>query len=317
MREKSLDTGLKIGLVGYGEVGQILARALREQDLAWVGAWDLLFRDAMQGAVMKARAKDDGVEACASLAALLVRADIVISAVTASNALEVAREAAKSIRPGTFFLDLNSASPMTKAGAARLVDAAGAHYVEAGVMTPVPPYGIRAPMLLGGPRAGVLAEKLAPLGFDMTVVAERIGVASAMKLCRSVFIKGLEAIIVESYTLARRHGVERQLLASLAETFPQIDWEKQGSYLFSRVAKHGKRRAEEMREAANTVREAGFEPWMSAASAETQDWVAALSKSGLFRDLAAEPGWRDYADKIIAAQDYPAKVSRKPPARRS
>ncbi len=114
-------------------------------------------------------------------------------------------------------------------------------------------------MLLGGKRAGALAEKLAPLGFDMTVVAEGIGVASAIKLCRSVFIKGLEAIIVESYTLARRHGVERQLLASLAETFPEIDWEKQGSYLFSRVANHGKRRAEEMREAANTVREAGFE----------------------------------------------------------
>ncbi|TMG78494.1 MAG: NAD(P)-dependent oxidoreductase, partial [Betaproteobacteria bacterium] len=193
----------------------------------------------------------------------------------------------------------------------KLVDAAGAHYVEAGVMTPVPPYGIRAPMLLGGNRAGALAEKLRPLGFDMTVVAERIGVASAIKLCRSVFIKGLEAIIVESYTLARRHGVERQLLASLTETFPEIDWEKQGSYLFSRVANHGKRRAEEMREAAKTVREAGFEPWMSAASAETQDWVAALSRSGLFRDLSAEPDWRDYADKIIAALENPGTTVRK------
>ena len=81
----------------------------------------------------------------------------------------------------------------------------------------------------------------------------------------------------------------------------EIDWERQGTYLFSRVAKHGKRRAEEMREAANTVREAGLNPWMSAASAETQDWVAALSKSGLFRDLASEPGWREYADRIIAA----------------
>jgi 3-hydroxyisobutyrate dehydrogenase-like beta-hydroxyacid dehydrogenase len=255
---------------------------------------------------MRARAKDDGVEACASLGALLARADIVISAVTAANALDVAREAVQSIRPGTFILDLNSASPMTKASAAKLTDAAGAHYVEAGVMTPVPPYGIRAPMLLGGKRAGELAGKLRPLGFDMTVVAEGIGVASAIKLCRSVFIKGLEAIIVESYTLARRHGVERHLLASLAETFPEVDWEKQGSYLFSRVANHGKRRAEEMREAANTVREAGLEPRMSAASAATQDWVAALSRSGLFRELGSEPGWRDYADRIIAALESAA-----------
>ena len=301
MRVRPVDPNLKIGLVGYGEVGKILARALRDQGVAWVGAWDVLFRDPSQGAAMKERATQDEVEACSSLAALLGCADIVISAVTAANALEVAGEAAQSVRSGTFFLDLNSASPMTKAKAAKLIDGAGAHYIEAGVMTSVPPYGIRVPMLLGGMRAGVLANKLAPLGFDLTVVSEGIGVASAMKLCRSVFIKGLEAIIVESYTLARSHGVERQLLASLAETFPEIDWEKQGTYLFSRVAKHGKRRAEEMREAANTVREAGFDPWMSAASAETQDWVAALSKRGLFRDLGAEPGWRDYADKIIAA----------------
>jgi 3-hydroxyisobutyrate dehydrogenase-like beta-hydroxyacid dehydrogenase len=301
MRVKPIDSNLKIGLVGYGEVGKILARALRDQGVAWVGAWDVLFRDPSQGAAMRERATQDGVEACSSLAALLACADIVISAVTAANALEVASEAAQSVRSGTFFLDLNSASPMTKAKAAKLIDGAGAHYIEAGVMTSVPPYGIRVPMLLGGMRAGVLADKLAPLGFDLTVVSEGIGVASAMKLCRSVFIKGLEAIIVESYTLARCHGVEHQLLASLAETFPEIDWEKQGTYLFSRVAKHGKRRAEEMREAANTVREAGFDPWMSAASAETQDWVAALSKRGLFRDLGAEPGWRDYADKIISA----------------
>src|SRR6266571_258581 len=316
MRGESLDSKLRIGLVGYGEVGKILARALREQGVGWVGAWDILLRDS-RGGTMKARAKDDGVETCASLAALLERADIVISAVTAANALDVAREAARSIRPGTFFLDLNSASPTTKTSASKLVDAAGAHYVEAGVMTPVPPYGIRAPMLLGGNRAGALAEKLRPLGFDMTVVAERIGIASAIKLCRSVFIKGLEAVIVESYTLARRHGVERHLLASLTETFPEIDWEKQGSYLFGRVAKHGKRRVGEMREAANTVREAGFEPWMSAASAQTQDWVAALSRSGRFRDLAAEPDWRDYADKIIAALENPETAARNRTGRRS
>ena len=306
-----LDLGLKIGLAGYGEVGKILCRALREKGLSWVGAWDILFRDPGRGRTMQEQASEDRIEACESLAALLGRADVVISAVTAANALDVAREAVPSIRAGTFYLDLNSASPTTKASAAKLVEGAGAYYVEAGVMTPVPPYGIRAPMLLGGKRAGELAGKLAPLGFDMTPVSEDIGVASAIKLCRSVFIKGLEAIVVESFTLARCHGVERQLLASLAKTFPEIDWEGQGSYLFSRVAKHGERRAEEMREAANTVSEAGLDSRMSAASAETQDWIAALSKSGLFLDLADGAGWREYADRIIAAIGNRLAVARK------
>jgi 3-hydroxyisobutyrate dehydrogenase-like beta-hydroxyacid dehydrogenase len=299
-----------MGFIGYGEVGGILARALREKGAAWVGAWDLLFRDAAQGRVMRNRARQDGVEACASLRALLARADVVISAVTAANALDAAREAARSLRAGSFFLDLNSASPSTKAKAAKLVDAAGAYYVEAGVMTSVPPYGIRVPMLLGGGRAKALVEKLVPFGFDMTVVDEKIGVASAIKMCRSIFIKGLEAIVIESYATARRYGVERHVLASLAETYPEFDWEKQGSYLFSRVAKHGRRRAEEMREAAVAVREAGFEPWMAAATAGKQDWVAALAKSGFFSKLAAGAGWRDYADAMIAAQETSTRKRR-------
>jgi 3-hydroxyisobutyrate dehydrogenase-like beta-hydroxyacid dehydrogenase len=304
-----MDTSLRIGLVGYGEVGRILTQALRDKGIAWVGAWDILFADAAQGTALKARAREAGVEACASLAGLLSRADVAISAVTASNALDVAREAATSIRRGTHFLDLNSASPATKAAAASLVDGAGAHYVEAGVMTSVPPYGIGVPMLLGGREAGSLAAKLGPLGFDLTVVADEIGVASAIKMCRSVIVKGLEAIVIESYATARRYGVERHVIASLTETFPAIDWEKQGTYLFSRVARHGRRRAEEMREVANTVREAGFEPWMSAAAAEKQDWVAALARAGRFRDLGAEPDWREYADRMIAGEPARGKKS--------
>ena len=301
-------SALKIGLLGYGEVGTILARGLREKGVGWVGAWDLLFRDPAEAPAMMRRASEHGVEACGSLEDLLARAEIVISAVTAANALEAAREAAARIRPGTFFLDLNSASPSTKVEEAKLIDARGAHYVEAGVMASVPPYGLRVPMLLGGGQAHAIADALVPLGFDMTVVDEKVGVASAIKMCRSLFIKGLEAIVIDSYTTARRYGVEDKVIASLAETYPELDWERQGSYLFSRVAKHGKRRAEEMREAAVTVREAGFEPWMPAATAEKQDWIARLAKSGLFRELGAESGWRDYADRIIAAlEKSPAK----------
>ena len=87
--------------------------------------------------------------------------------------------------------------------------------------------------------------------------------------------------------------------AQLKETFPGLDWEKQGAYFFSRVAKHGRRRAEEMREAAVTVREAGFDPWIAAATAEKQDWMAALARAGAFRDLD-EAEWREYADRLLA-----------------
>jgi 3-hydroxyisobutyrate dehydrogenase-like beta-hydroxyacid dehydrogenase len=249
-----------------------------------------------------AHAERAGIAAQPSMQALCAASDLIISAVTASNALAVAQEAARHVRPGAVFLDLNSASPGSKQKSAALIDAAGARYVEAGVMTSVPPYGIKVPMLLGGAGAGELAAVLTSWGMDAKAVSDKLGVASAIKMCRSVMIKGLEALVIESYTTARRYGVEDHVLPTLAETFPSIDWPRQGAYFFSRVVQHGKRRAEEMREAANTVREAGFEPFMSAATADRQQSVADAAAAGVFDALAKDARWQDYADRLIAAK---------------
>jgi 3-hydroxyisobutyrate dehydrogenase-like beta-hydroxyacid dehydrogenase len=292
---------LRIGLIGYGEVGRIFTAGLKP-GAAWTGAWDLKFADPAQCGEPLAHAAAAGVVACDSVAALCAEAHLVISAVTASNTLAVAQAAAAHIRPGSFFLDLNSASPGTKQQVAALIEAAGAHCVEAGVMTSVPPYGIRVPMLLGGPHAARLQPVLSTLGMDTQVASEKLGVASATKMCRSVMIKGLEALVLESYATARHYGVEDAMIATLQETFPGIDWQKQGSYFFSRVAQHGKRRAEEMREVANTVREAGFEPFMAAAIAEKHDWMAAQARAGHFTGLGQNPAWQAFADRLLAAR---------------
>jgi len=218
--------------------------------------------------------------------------------VTASATRAAAASAAPAMRRGVFLLDINSASPRTKEDGGALVNAAGGRYVESAVMTSVPPYGIKVPMLLGGPDAAALAPTLAALGFSANVASEKLGVVSAIKMCRSVVIKGMEAIVIESFLAARRYGVENEVLASLAETFPGLDWEKNGSYFWSRVVQHGKRRAEEMREAAATVREIGLEPFMASAIADRQAWVAALAAAGVFADAPKEGGWRNLADRI-------------------
>jgi 3-hydroxyisobutyrate dehydrogenase-like beta-hydroxyacid dehydrogenase len=124
-------------------------------------------------------------------------------------------------------------------------------------------------------------------------------------MCRSVMIKGLEALVIESYTMARAYGVEDQVLPTLQETFPSIDWSAQGAYFYSRVVQHGQRRAEEMREAANTVREAGFEPLMAAAIAARQQWVADQARAGVFAGVDKGARWQDYADCLLAARPAP------------
>jgi 3-hydroxyisobutyrate dehydrogenase-like beta-hydroxyacid dehydrogenase len=292
-----------LGMIGYGEVGKIITAGLHSQ-MQSVHVWDLKFIDekyktAEQKNIELEHAKQSSFNAESSMQALCKASNFIISAVTASQTLAVAQAAAPHIQGGSVFLDLNSASPGTKQQAAKLIEAAGAHYVEAGVMTSIPPYGIKVPMLLGGMKAAELAPQLIAFGMDAKAVSADIGIASAIKMCRSVMIKGLEALVIESYATARHYGVEDHVIPTLAETFPSIDWQQTGAYFFSRVVQHGKRRAEEMREAANTVQEAGFTPFMAAAIAQKHDWVAGLARDGVFDDLAKSPIWQDYADRMI------------------
>jgi 3-hydroxyisobutyrate dehydrogenase-like beta-hydroxyacid dehydrogenase len=289
---------MRIGLIGFGEVGSIMGAGLRGQASA-VSAWDRLLPDALASVRMREAARSGGIELVDGPASLCAASDLIISAVTASSTLSVAKTIAASIRRGCWFLDLNSASPGTKQRAAALIDEAAGRYVEAGVMTSVPPHGIAVPMLLGGPHATALAPILSAWGMKVEVASERIGIASATKMCRSVMIKGLEALVIESYTTARHHGVEQAMIATLRETFPGIDWSRQGEYFFSRVAQHGRRRAEEMREAANTVREAGFEPFMASAIAGKHDWMAAAAVAGGFSKWGTGRGWQAYADQLL------------------
>lgn len=292
-----------LGIIGFGEVGGIFGRGLRgKEGVSAIHAWDLKLAGS-EGTATRAMATADGVTPSDDMAGLCAEANLLISAVTASNTLTVAKEAARHLRPGTLFLDLNSASPGTKQRAAAAIEAAGGHYVEAGVMTSVPPYGIRVPMLLGGAQAAELSRTLTSWGMDAKPVSEKLGVASAIKMSRSIMIKGLEALVIEAYTNARAYGVEDYVLPTLQETFPQIDWSKQGAYFFSRVAQHGKRRAEEMRESANTVKEAGFAPIMASAIAEKHDWVAGLAREGVFKNLTEQSPWQEYADHLLAQRE--------------
>jgi len=294
-----------IGLVGYGEVGRILAEDLRAAGVERVLAYDIKF-GTDDDAPLLAHAAHHGVRPMSSHDFLARAADLVVCAVTASQTVAAAEACAPGMRAGAGFLDLNSASPAAKLTAARAIEAAGARYVEGAVMTSVPPYRSKVPLILGGPHGVAMAPALEALGFSPKVGPGKLGVASATKMCRSVMIKGFEAMVIESFTAARAYGVEDAVLASLKETFPGIDWEKQGAYFFQRVIEHGRRRGEEMREVAQTLREVGLDPWLATASAERDEWMAGLADAGVFGGrgtpgFARSADWRTEADRILAA----------------
>jgi 3-hydroxyisobutyrate dehydrogenase-like beta-hydroxyacid dehydrogenase len=266
-----------VALIGLGEVGRIFARDLAARGVETITAYDLAFADPDSA---PSRAGRDGpARGCESAHAAVKGAELVISAVTAAKTLDAAKSVVGALGGGPYFLDLNSSSPAQKQAAAAAVDGDGGRYVEAAVMTPVPPYGIASPMLMGGPHAEAFLAEAAGLGLKAKVVANTVGTASATKLCRSVMVKGVEALVTESMLAARAYGVEAAVLASLNDLLPNPDWEKLARYMISRSLEHGRRRAEEMREAAATVEAAGVEPLMSRAIAERQDWAADAARS--------------------------------------
>lgn len=291
-----------VALIGFGEAGALLAQGLVEAG-AKVGTYDIKVHDAEQRPALEARAQQLGVSLHASLDAALRDAELIISAVTASSAAQAAIDAAACMRAGQYFLDINSVSPATKAADRDVVEAAGGVYVESAVMAPVPPYGLKVPMLLGGAKAQALSESLNQLGFRTKAVATQVGVASAIKMCRSVMIKGLEALTVECMTAARRYGAEDAVLASLDETFPGMGWtENLPHYLISRVAEHGRRRAAEMREVMETLQDVDVAPLMAQATAQSQDaLVDAMQAEGLAYDATRGFVWQDLVDQLRKA----------------
>jgi 3-hydroxyisobutyrate dehydrogenase-like beta-hydroxyacid dehydrogenase len=295
----------QIALIGFGEAGGIFG-----QDLAAAGVSLAMF-DVLLGArpsrtPMLAKARNAGVRACDSLEEAIRDADLVISAVTASAAADVAGQAASTLHKGQTYLDINSVSPGTKREIARILQSSNAIFVEAAVMAPVSPQRLKVPMLLGGAKAEQVAERLRAIGMNATPISDRVGVASAVKMCRSVIIKGIEALAVESLFAARRYGAEKEVLASLAATYPQMGWDRQlPDYLISRVAEHGKRRAAEMREAAETLKNVGVEPLTALATAERQDWLVREMAERRLSVRTGEPfSWQQLADALGNASSF-------------
>lgn len=292
----------QICLIGYGEVGKVLAEDLRAAGHA-VAAHDLKL-GTPAGAGLQAHAQQHGVSLMPSHHAAAAGAELVICAVTAAQTRAAAEAVAPGLAHGALYLDFNSASPGAKREASAAVTAAGGRYVEGAVMTYITGLRIAVPLLLGGPHAEAALPTLKALGFAPRVASTNLGVASATKLSRSVMIKGLEAMLIESLTTARHYGVEDAVIASLYETFPGVDWQKQATYAFQRVIEHGRRRGEEMQEAARTVSDAGLTPLSAAGTAERDTWMAERADAGTF-GVRGQPGfarsadWREEADRLL------------------
>jgi 3-hydroxyisobutyrate dehydrogenase-like beta-hydroxyacid dehydrogenase len=265
---------LQIAFIGYGEVGQLFSRQLLAKPGIRIVAYDLLFEDPEQGPTLRQRASENGVQAAGSTAEACRDADIVVSAVTADSAVKAAEQAAPHLGPSQTYIDLNSISPATKRKVAEQVGRSGASFVEFAVMAPVSGPGIEVPILSGGATANEVSARLNELGMKIKPVSTEIGTASASKLCRSIVIKGMEALMVDFTLASQRAGVMPAVLESLKASYPGMDWENVAKVMMSRVQQHGVRRAAEMREASRMIAELGLDGSLASAIADRQESFA-------------------------------------------
>lgn len=257
-------------LIGFGEAGRAFATGG-----VWrssVQVFDIKTDDVFMAAAKQADYAAAGVTGCASLAQALHEVQIMLSLVTADQALAVAEAAANTIATNSFFFDMNSVAPQTKRRAAAAIEAAGGCYVDVAVMSPVYPAQLAVPLLVSGPHAAEGAARLAKLGFtNVRVVGDDVGRASTIKMLRSVMYKGIEALTAECLLACEQAGVTDEVLGSFGN-----DWSTGADYRLDRMMVHGLRRSAEMYESVKTLEGLGIEPLMTRGTAKRQAEIGGL-----------------------------------------
>ncbi|HZZ60640.1 MAG TPA: DUF1932 domain-containing protein [Roseiarcus sp.] len=293
-----------IAFVGFGEAAQAFLEGWRTAPgfAARVSAYDIK-TDSPDSKVREGKRADylaARVTGASTAPEAVAGADAVFSVVTADQAHEAALAALAGLADGAFLFDCNSCAPQTKERTAKAVEAAGARYVDAAVMAPVHPRLHRTPLLISGPHAKNAAPVLAALDMEAAIHDGPVGSASAVKMVRSIMMKGLEALVCECVLAGRKAGVIETVLDSLDDTYPGFDWKRRSAYMLERVMTHGVRRAAEMREAALTVDLIGLDSAMARASVAWQRAVGDLN----LRSTAEEVSdYRILADKILERLD--------------
>jgi 3-hydroxyisobutyrate dehydrogenase-like beta-hydroxyacid dehydrogenase len=267
----------RISFIGFGEAGQAIASGLRETGIEQITAWDILFPEA-GGAKLKAAGENFGVRLATSAADAVAETDMVISAVTAASSLEAAQSVAPHLKGKPWYLDINSVSPGRKQATAKLLDGK-ARYIDVAVIAPIHPLKHKTPLLIAGPQAEEIAPLLGEMDMKLTVVPGETGQAAAIKMIRSVMIKGMEALTLECFLAASRAGLLEEVTASLKNNYPTLDFTKMADYNIERMASHGERRAAEMEESAVTLRELGLDPLMVESTVKRQREMGAIGKN--------------------------------------
>lgn len=265
---------MKLGLIGFGEVGFEMAKGFKQAGLTDILAYDVMQNHPTFSALVNERVRESGVTICAAPQAVWSSADVVIVAVPGGNALQTALEQTAFLKPGTVYADVSACAPETKRQIWEAIKDTGVLFVDGAMMGSLVVSQQKVPTLVSGNGSDVFIEQMKPYGMDLEKVSEVPGEATAIKFVRSIFMKGLPALLVEVLEAASVMKVDHLVLKSIAKTMNAYSFEETMNRLVTGSAVHAERRAHEMVGVVEMLDSIQVRPTMSKATEERLRWLA-------------------------------------------
>ena len=286
---------MNLGFIGFGEVGFELARGLKQEGLSGIVAFDPMTGDAKYGPLVQSRAKEADVALLPTPQAVATTAEVIIAAVPGSKALAVALELAPALKPNQVYADVSTSTAANKKQMALAIESVGALFADGALMGGLSMQRHKVPTLLSGSGSERFIDLLSPFGMSLTKVSNIAGDAIAIKLVRSIAMKGLASLAVETLAAATKLGVDTAVLRSIEDTLSAASFKETLDWLVTASAVHAERQVHEMNDVMLMMQEIGVEPTMTQGTTRRLEWLAAKKYKARFHGKKPRE-WQEVAD---------------------
>lgn len=256
---------VRLGFIGFGEAASRFAQDFSAAGIRGIVAYSPSAAGAPRDGPLVMRARAAGVELLPTPRAVCERASLVISLTPGAAALSALRKVRPHLTRDHIYVDASTSSVRDMERAARLLEGRTA-FVDAAVMDPVPMNGIKVLTVASGSHAEAFRSRLAPYGMNIVVVSDKPGAASAMKLMRSVCMKGIAALLLESLEAGQRYGITDALATDIARFIDSRPFEEIMKRWVCGTAIHAGRRVHETSESIALLRALGASSRMTRAT---------------------------------------------------
>lgn len=242
-----------VGFIGFGEAAYLISEGLLQEGVKIIYAYDVNDNHPVLGPAIRERAAKLNIPLTSSLEELCEKTEYIFCATSAKVAESIAKDIKPYLKPDHYYIDMNAASPMVMEKVASHVGETGAKFVDAAVMDSVPLKKHKVPMYLSGSGALDFQKVGTQFGMNLKFISETAGSSSAIKMFRSIFMKGFSALLLETLQSSRKYGVEEMVMESLNQSITGKALDETANILLTRMAIHAERRVAEMNEVIDTL----------------------------------------------------------------